>query len=462
MATGTNNSSTNSLSLNSVTVAFNGYSSGWNNKSNIGSKTGTTSSLKLESVDFSIYLKEKVEKPEEVKPASNGKKAFASITTETYKNVLKDIFGNISSENVFVGLWGLAATAFGTSGAEILGSWIKGEKINWTKVGVKTSGKVSAGTLNFAFGFFSKKVGDDGKVTRWAEKGLDKMVITKITREKDILKMAWEGVKNDKDFAILNTLKIKPTDAITPKTAKILIKNKAARIALRDARKGIYEEFIKETFHTNVGMAVKEIGGQIGGMVMFDYGMTILGTGVFTAIIEHKSLGDAFASISYGQELLKSVNKTVFAYAGRLIGYALLSPKAGEVIGTVVGVVINNWICEGFRDPHTGIIDDKACAIAAGAELAGAVGGGFAAVVLLSNPAGWAVGVCILVGASLAYEVVYTVFHLKEYHEITIDVYEKFDEELRDRYGDAGGGFLSAFIYYGSTGGSGGLYGGTW
>jgi hypothetical protein len=164
----------------------------------------------------------------------------------------------------------------------------------------------------------------------------------------------------------------------------------------------MYKNMLKGLVENGLG---KSLAAQMGVTAVFDYGISIA-SNIFQGLLEGKHISELLTADNLldGGQLLKSVNKAIIGTAFRFIGYTLGCPKLMEVAGNIVASVLNNWICDPFTDEN-GKVDEAACAIAAGCELAGAVAGGvaFVAIFCASNPVGWVIGAGILVGAALGY-----------------------------------------------------------
>ena len=141
--------------------------------------------------------------------------------------------------------------------------------------------------------------------------------------------------------------------------------------------------------------------GSMGIGIGIDYGASLL-SNMVSGFLEGKGFKETFASenMKYGSTLLKSTTKTICAVGLELIGTSIggeVGAKVGKIVGTAIGTFIGELQVQLLDG------DEKWCAIAAGAEIAGAVVGVVIAVFLCSNPVGWAVGLGMIVGAAVAF-----------------------------------------------------------
>ena len=392
-------------SLGSVSISS-GYSSGWGNSYSHNNDAFKVKIETIEAFNFDKYEYtgkgvEGVKKPTGLKPVAFNK-VVAQVAVDPIKNCVKDFTGLIKSKGWQGGLGIITTFASGVL-AEVVTSAITGKALDWDAIVAKNGGKAVSGTVNFALSAFSiKKV--EGKLT-WGEKGIDKIAIGKVYNEGSFIKASWNVLKNQtSEYKILMDMGIDPAKNLTPLKTIKLLKNKEAFTAFKDARTTLYNSLLKDMFGQGTMQAIKTLGAQMACVVVFDYAFSLLGN-IASGIIEGKSLEEIFdiSNMHYGSEALKSVNKTIFMFAGRFIGYSCGCPKLGEIAGALIGSIVNNWICAPFTDEF-GNVDEGWCAIAAGAELAGAIAGGvIAALCIGTGPVGWIIGLGILIGAAIAY-----------------------------------------------------------
>ena len=394
-------------SLGSVSISG-GYSSGWGNSYSQNNDAFKVEIETIEAYNFDKYEYtgagvDKAKFAEGVKPVPLSK--FQTIfATEPIKNFFKDI--SSYGPKWWQGGFGVFTTFASGILTDLVSNSITKKSVSFNDIVFNQFGKATSGTINFVLGAFSiKKI--DGKF-KWTEKGFDKFVINKVYNEGAVIKTAWDVLKNKTtEYQMLVDLKIDPYKPVSPKTLVTMMKNKGSFSQFATARKTLYNSFLKEAFGSGTGQAIKALAAQMGCVVVFDYAISLL-TNVASALWNGTSLEDVFdiSNMHYGSELLKSVNKVVFSFAGRFIGYACGCPKLGEVLGAVVGSIVNQFICAPFTDEF-GNVDEGWCAIAAGAELAGAsvigVLAGIAAVSMGLGPVGWIVAAGIIAGAAIGY-----------------------------------------------------------
>ena len=410
-------------SLGGTTINGGNYSSGWGKSYNFNDSSFNGTVTSLETFSFKSYAHnwqdiDGKRKPLEIKPASP-LKILSALANEPIKNLFKDAAGLITNKNASTTA-GIVTTIAATALTEVIGTKIEGKSMDWTKIIGKAAGKGSSATVCFLGSLVSiKKV--DGKL-KWVEKGLDKYVYSLIYNEKGALGDIWSRIGGNDIFKPLNDIGVKPTDNLKPSSVIKLFKDPKARSLFSTARKQMYDELLKDMVKGGAVDALKNIGLQMGVTVGFDYAFSLIGNFV-GGLVQGKTVAEALdiENMHYGQEILKSVNKTVWSFAGKFIGYSIGNPKVGQIVGALIGSTINNWICEPFRKPN-GDIDEGACAIAAGAELAGAIAGGVLCACLCSGPVGWVIGLGILAGAAVGYLVTVVVYN-----------WDKISEWISDR-----------------------------
>ena len=401
-------------SLSGVTLNGSNYSSGWGKSYNYNDSSLKATVVSLETFDCTpykykgrdIYTKKADIAP---KPAS-AMRIVSGIINDPIKNFFKDV-SSIKDHAITSSGVGVFTTGVATFVTEIIATAMDGKPMDWKKIGGKTVGKASAGVVNFVGSLISLK--KEGTKLKWREKSADKFVYNLIYNEKAICKDLWEHGSTMAVYRdTLTSAGLSPADTLKPKQWVELFKKPSLRKEFISARRAMYSSMLEDMFKGGLVDALKNIGLQMGAMVAFDYGFSLIGNFLSNWWFQGKSFAEAWSmeNMHYGQELLKSVNKTVWTMVGRFIGYSIGNPKVGQIVGALIGTVINNWICEPFRLPN-GDIDETACAIAAGAELAGAVVAGIIAACAASGPVGWVIGLAILAGATLAYLVTAAIYN---------------------------------------------------
>ncbi len=414
--------------IGGIKIGGGGYSSGWGSFYNFTNDPNETTASKIETVNLEGYdpKMDKVREGRivEFKPIE-WMKMVATIAADPVKNLIKDV-GALPTENLGKG-WqggaGLFVTAVSTFAAEAITYGVTGKKWDWAKIGAKVGGKTGSAAVNFLLSMFSieKQVIKEGEKTitklKWKEKGFDKFITAKIFDEGSVASSIFADMlaKAPEEYKWLTDLGIKDaTKALKPGQWLKIIKQPGAFKELRKLRIGIYSDMLKDMFKGGVLESAKNLGGQMACVVGFDYALSLV-SNLIQGLLEGKSWSEVFNidNMHYGSELLKSVNKTVFAMAGRFIGYSIGCPKAGEILGSLIGSALNTIICEPFKNEF-GEIDEGACAIAAAAELGGAIVGGLVAALLIcgsSGPVGWIIGLGIIIGAVFTYFVTAIIYN---------------------------------------------------
>lgn len=404
-------------SLSGVTLNGSNYSSGWGKSYNYNDSSLKATVVSLETFDCTPYKykgRDINTKKADIapKPASI-KKAYSALAGEPIKQFGKDWPGLISSldnHKNWTSIIGVGSTFVATFGTESLAYLIEGKKYDFTKILAKSTGKAASGLVNYLGSVVSIFTKDANGKHTWSVKQLDKFVLDQIWNEKAAFAKVWNDIGANPAFSSLTVAGLKPQDTLKPKDWVKLFKNPELKKDFISARKALYSNMLEDMFKGGWSDGVKILGSQMAVAAVFDYGFSLIGNFVGN-LIQGKSFAEAISmeNMHYGQEALKSVNKIVWTYAGKFIGYAIGNPKVGQIVGALIGSIINNWICEPFRQPN-GDIDETACAIAAGAELVGAIAG-VAIAIWCCGPVGWAIGLGILIGAAFAYGI--TVFIYK-------------------------------------------------
>ena len=142
--------------------------------------------------------------------------------------------------------------------------------------------------------------------------------------------------------------------------------------------------------------------GKIGSAIGIDYVASLASNYVKALITD----GDVtIEDMKLGSTFLKSSTKEICGYAGSLIG-----GDVGKLVGTAVGAYVGELQVAVFTD-EKGVVNEEWCAYAGAAQIGGAVVGAALAVFCLSNPVGWAVGLCILAGAAIGFLVTAVAYH---------------------------------------------------
>lgn len=242
-----------------------------------------------------------------------------------------------------------------------------------------------------------KGVGGDASMREWVStfsSGFTKSILSSELKEK-INVTSWKSF-----------LKTKPFDKIVDEFDTIFEKEGFFKDTIEKVG---FKEFAKQNPDIANPMLIshfKNLAGSLGMGIGIDY-VASMGATLVKNLVEGKDIN--VKNMKPGSTFLKSSTKMICVTAGTLIG-----GKTGKIIGTAVGATIAEfqvaWLSE-IDENGKSVANEKWCAIAGGAEIAGAIVGATVVIFLASNPVGWVVAGAMVLGAAVGYGVTCLIYY---------------------------------------------------